>query len=171
MDIWKGRCRERACIVIDKLVGRKMERISKHFFAFILNYFSFSLWQVCDGVKDGEFPLRKASFWFFHEIKCSAFWGVGNLSQNLNLVNLKICRRCPKKIIPKISWRQEEMYYCTTYRNNVLSNSGFFGTFRGDRFWNCGFSVSWKSDRTTPTMIYNGGVQPVSLLYNYVLVL
>lgn len=80
-------------------------------------------------------------------------------------------RRCPKKIIPKISWRQEEMYYCTTYRNNVLSNSGFFGTFRGDRFWNCGFSVSWKSDRTTPTMIYNGGVQPVSLLYNYVLVL
>ena len=126
MDIWKGRCRERACIVIDKLVGRKMERISKHFFAFILNYFSFFLWQVCDGVKDGEFPLRKASFWFFHEIKCSAFWGVGNLSQNLNLVNLKICRRCPKKIIPKISWRQEEMYYCTTYRNNVLSNSGFF---------------------------------------------
>jgi hypothetical protein len=62
MDIWKGRCRERACIVIDKLVGRKMERISKHFFAFILNYFSFFLWQVCDGVKDGEFPLRKASF-------------------------------------------------------------------------------------------------------------
>ena len=126
MDIWKGRCRERACIVIDKLVGRKMERISKHFFAFILNYFSFFLWQVCDGVKDGEFPLRKASFWFFHEIKCSAFWGVGNLSQNLNLVNLKICRRCPKKIIPKISWRQEEMYYCTTIQKQCVEQFWLF---------------------------------------------
>jgi hypothetical protein len=40
LDIWKGRCWERAGIVIEKLIGRKMERSSKHFFAFSLDYFS-----------------------------------------------------------------------------------------------------------------------------------
>ena len=40
LDIWKGRCWERTGIVIEKLIGRKMERSSKHFFAFILDYFS-----------------------------------------------------------------------------------------------------------------------------------
>ena len=68
MDIWKGRCRERACIVIDKLVGRKMERISKHFFAFILNYFSFLCGKFVMVSKMESFLSEKLLFDFFMKL-------------------------------------------------------------------------------------------------------
>ena len=67
-----------------------MERSSKHFFAFILDYFSlcFFLSQTCDGCERWRAFLKKAFVGFFMKLN-ALLSEMTNLSQNLDVLNIE----------------------------------------------------------------------------------
>jgi len=122
-----------------------MERSSKHFFAFILDYISLCVFfwaKLVMVVKDGELSLKKAFVWFFYEIKCSAFWDDEPITKLECAQYWRFVEDCCQK---KSLFRDnKKCIIAPLIRTHLKSIFGFrIGRFQRRSLLNCGWTVSY----------------------------